>query len=697
MLPQIVVEGRLVQALSQWVIRHKRPVVAAFVLAALAGALLQLSVSTNYNILDYLPRDAPSTKALSLMTEEFEAAIPNARVMLSDVSIPEALVYKQQLMTIAGVTDVLWLDDVVDVLTPLEMADSDIVAHYYKDRTALLSLIMRAGDEVRITNAIYDIIGDHNRLSGTAADKATLQTMTGSETQNAMLVIVPLIIVILLVSTTSWLEPLLVLAAIGVSIAINMGTNLALGEVSFVTKSVSPILQLAVSLDYAIFLLHSFDHYRQQNHNPSTAMQTAMGRAFPAIAASAATTAFGFLALVFMRFGIGADLGINLAKGIVFSFISVIVFLPALTLTVYPWLDRTRHRKLLPDFKGIGRFVHQARIPVLILVLLFLAPSYLAQGRNHFVYGEGQIADTTRSGRDAQAINARFGQSTPLVLLVPRGDVLREELLSQELSELKAVTQVVSYARLIGGAIPPEIVGEAIAAQFYSANYARMVVYTNTASEGERAFAVVEEVQSLARSYYGNEVYFTGPSVTLYDMRNVVTRDNKTVNRLAVGAICAVLILTFKSLAIPLILLITIQTAIWINLATPYFVGSQLSFVGFLIISAVQLGATVDYAILLSSHYMTNRRDMPPREALHQTLAETVGSILVSASILSLAGGTLWLTSSNPMVSELGMLLGRGTAFSMLMVFFFLPAALSLFDRLIERTTLGITFYRERN
>jgi predicted RND superfamily exporter protein len=240
-------------------------------------------------------------------------------------------------------------------------------------------------------------------------------------------------------------------------------------------------------------------------------------------------------------------------------------------------------------------------------------------------------------------------------------------------------------------------VGDEIAAQFYSPNYARIVAYTNTAAEGTRAFALVEEVQALARSHYGEEFYAAGPSATLYDMKNVVTKDNKTVNRLAVGAIFLVLLLTFKSLSIPIVLLIAIQAAIWINLATPYFLGSQLSFVGFLIISAVQLGATVDYAILLNSHYITNRRSMSPREALHQTLDETASSILVSAAILSLAGATLWLTSSNPMVSELGMLLGRGTAFSMLMVFFFLPAALSLFDRIIERTTLGISFYRERD
>lgn len=685
------------QLLSQWATKRQKLVVFLFIAAAVAGAIMQLGVSTNYNVLDYLPQDSQSTRAIRLMEAEFAAAIPNTRVLLRGVTVIEALAVKQQIKAIDGVSDVLWLDDIIDVMVPLEIADQNVVSNYYKDGNALISLTMRGGDEVPITAAIREIIGDSNALSGAAVDKATLQTMTGNETRSAIVILLPLIIGILVASTTSWLEPLLFLVAIGVSILINLGTNLFFGEVSFVTRAVSPILQLAVSLDYAIFLLHSFDHFRKQNGDAPTAMRLAMNRAFPAIAASAATTLFGFLALVFMRFGIGADLGLNLAKGIIFSFVSVMFFLPALTLAVHPWLDKTRHRRILPELKGIGHFVHRARIPVFLLVLVLLVPSYMAQSRNDFVYGEGQIADSTRSGQDAIATNELFGQSTPIVLLVPRGDVVREEQLSRELGRISAVTQVVSYAAQVGGAIPPEIVGSSVTSQFYSPNYARIIAYTNTSSEGERAFSVVEQVKDLTRSFYGDDFYAAGSSATLYDMKTVVTKDNTTVNRIAVGAILLVLLITFKSLSIPVVLLIAIKAAIWINLATPYFMGSQLSFIGFLIISAVQLGATVDYAILLNSHYIINRRSMPPREALHQTLDETASSILVSASILSLAGLTLWLTSSNPMVSELGLLLGRGTALSMLMVYFFLPAALSLLDRVIERTTLGISFYGGKN
>jgi len=684
------------KGMSQWLSKYKHWVVAAFAVLALLGIVLQLGVSTNYNVVDYLPQDVQSTKAMSIIETQFASAIPNARVMLNDVTVAEAIEFKGALMSIDGVSDVLWLDDILDIRVPLEVADQQIVRQYYRNGSALISITIRGGEESRVVEAIYQLIGEDNALAGQAADRANLQQMTGSEVRGATLIILPLITIILLLSTSSWIEPLLFLAAIGVSVLINMGTNIIFGEVSFITKSVSPILQLAVSLDYAIFLLHSFEHYRQQTDDVAEAMGLAIESAFPTIAASAATTLFGFMALMFMRFEIGADLGLNLVKGIVFSFFSVLVFLPALTLSCYKLIDKTRHKKLMPDFTGVGQLIYKLRIPVVILVIVLLIPSFLAQSQNNFLYGDSGLGAANRSGRDAQAIEEAFGGYTPLVVLVPRGDTAKELLLSQELEALAGVSEVLSYVGLVGNTIPPEFIESSIVSQFYSDHYARFIVSTTTAAEGEIAFALVEAVQARTKNYYGTGAYFAGPSVTLYDMKNVVTADSKTVNTIAIAAIMAVLFLTFKSLTLPILLVITIEAAIWVNLAVPYFMGSSLSYVGFLIINAVQLGATVDYAILFSNHYMRNRKATSRSRAVCQTISETLGSILVSASILAFAGVTLWRTSSNPVVSELGLLLGRGTALSMLMVVCFLPAVLTLSDRLIEKTTFQSEFFKER-
>ncbi|MDR1158204.1 MAG: MMPL family transporter [Oscillospiraceae bacterium] len=678
--------------ISKFVPDHKRLVTALFVAPALVCAFLFLGVNVNFNIAEYLPQDAASTKALSVMETEFVQAVPNARVMLRDISVREALIYKQRLGEIEGVSDVTWLDDVVDIRQPLEMADRATVENYYKDGHALISFTIHRGGETAATTAIYDLVGERGALTGDAVGRAEMQRLTGSETMHAIIILLPIILIILLLTTRSWLEPLLFLGAIGISIVINMGTNIVFGEVSFITNAVSPILQLAVSLDYAIFLLHSFDAFRRETDDVHAAMRMAMKRALPAIAASAATTLFGFLALIFMRFRIGSDLGVNLAKGIVLSFLSVMIFLPALTLCCHKLLDKTKHRPFLPSHRDPGQLLPKLRIPALILVALLIVPGFLAQRRGDFTYGFGGLGEHSRNGRDNATVDEAFGRFNPIVLLVPRGDVAREKLLDETCSALPHVTSVVSYATAVGAEIPEAFLDPAVTSRFYSQHYSRLILYTDTPEEGDTAFAAVENIRDAARAYYGDDFHMLGQSVSLYDMKSIITQDNNMVNAVAVAAIFLVLLLTFRSLSLPFLLLLTIESAVWFNLAVPYFTGTPLCYIGYLVISTVQLGATVDYAILFSDHYVFHRKRLPKQAALKRTLGETFRSILLSGTILSLAGFTLWFSSSNPIVSDLGLLLGRGALLSMAMVFLFLPALLTLFDKFIERTTLHAVF-----
>jgi len=240
------------------VIKHKKSVAITFMILTIISTFALFTVSVNYDMKDYLPKDAGSTIALDIMEQEFEGGVPSNRVMVKDVTLQEALTFKKQLSAIDGVSDVTWLDDAVDIKSPLEMAEPKTVETYYKNDTAIYLFSIRPGDEVQVTQAIYDLIGEENALAGESVNTATQQTMAGKESMFAAMLLVPIIIIILVVSTTSWIEPLFFLTAIGISVLINMGTNFFLGEVSFVTQSVAPILQLAVSLDYAIFLLHSF-------------------------------------------------------------------------------------------------------------------------------------------------------------------------------------------------------------------------------------------------------------------------------------------------------------------------------------------------------------------------------------------------------------------------------------------------------
>lgn len=678
------------------IIAHKKTVLVAFFVLAIISAVVQSFVPVNYNMVDYLPDDAQSTKALRIMEQEFTASVPDTRVMVKGVSLQEAITIKEELSAINGVSEVLWLDDVVDLKTPLEMADPETVENYFKDGNALFSISVRSGDEVKITDEIYDLIGEEGAIAGEAINTATSQKMAGTESLYAAALIVPIIIIILVISTDSWIEPVFFLTAIGVSVLINLGTNIFIGEVSFVTQSVAPILQLAVSLDYAVFLLHSFSDHRKTMNSLEEAMKYAMKKSFPAITASAATTFFGFIALTFMKFEIGSDLGLNLVKGIILSFISVMVFLPALTLFFYKWMDKTKHKSIVPSFDGIGNFVVKFRIPTLLIVLILLIPSYLAQSNTTFTYGLGEQPESTRAGSDFLVIEEVFGQTTPIVLLVPKGNVVIETELVQELEKLNHVTSVIAYANMVGSVIPPQYAGESVTGEFYSENYSRIVINTNQGTEGDVPFSIVRKVEEIGSKHYGDKALSLGESVTLYDIKNTVTKDNIVVNLLTIISIAIVLIVTFKSVSIPLILLITIQSAVWINLSIPYFTNSSLVFVGYLIISTVQLAATVDYAILLTEAYHHHRRILPAREAIIKTLDEKTFSISISAGILSSVGFILWITSSNPIVSSIGILLGRGALLAFVMVVFFLPAMLLIFDKVIQKTTLQANFYEEK-
>lgn len=678
---------------ADFVIRQKKPIIVVFTVVALVCALLFLFVNVNYNMVDYLPPDAQSTKAITIMNEEFAQSMPNASVMIRNVSIPEALEYKEKLASVQGVTEVLWLDDMMDLTQPLAMGDSDTIEGFYKNGNALFTVTVARGMEQEASVAIRSIIGAENALAGEAPNLAAVQQATSAEVLNAMVILLPIVIIILVLSTASWVEPLLFMAAIGISIVINMGTNTFLGEISFMTNSVSPILQLAVSLDYAIFLLHSFADNRRKYNDVEEAMRHSIKESLSTVAASAATTLLGFLALVFMDFQIGADLGLNLAKGIIFSFITVMVFLPALTLSTYKIIDKTSHRDYMPNFRNINRVLSKLAIPVVFMVIILIVPSYLGQGKTSFIYGNGGADNNSQSGQARMMIHDEFGQSTIMALLVPRGDVVKEEALSRELKRLDHVTGVISYPIQVGAAIPPEFLGEEITGQFYSDNYARIVVYTDTPAEGALAFKTVKSINELAQNYFGSQFYSAGQSANLYDMKSVVQQDNALVGKIVLIAIFGVLLVTFKSATLPFMLLVTIKAGIWINLAIPYFTGTPVNYIGYLVINTVQLGATIDYAILLTDNYMRNRKGMPQRQAINTSLGATFKSILVSAVTLSTAGFTLFATSSDPIISDLGLLLGRGTILSLLMVVCFLPAMLTAFDKLIGKTTYRAEFF----
>jgi len=680
----------------RWLLKHKALVIAIYAIGCIICAFCKPQVQVDYDMNDYLPEDSSSTVALDVMEDEYEGGIPNARVMISNVSIPEAMTYKQKLLAIDGVTDVIWLDDAASTYEPLETQDIDTVESYYKDGNALFTVTIDKEKRVSAVNEIRNLIGDDNAMTGAAVNTATATQSTIHEIKKIVTIAIPIVFAILLLTTTSWFEPLLYLSSIGIAVLLNSGSNLMFGTISFVTNGAGNILQLAVSLDYSVFLLHRFEEFRQKGFNAEEAMVQASCESFSSILSSGVTTVIGFAALILMRFGIGPDLGMALAKGIFFSLLVVFTILPVLTMLTYQLIEKTAHHSLMPKFTLLGKVVSKHMLPLAVIFCLIIAPSYLAQRQNSFYYGSEHIFDpSTQLGMDTEKTDQVFGKSSPMVLMVPRGDTAKETQLSATLKTIPEVSSIVSFVDNAGAEIPPEYLDQDTLSKLESKDYSRMVLTVDTEYEGTDAFNVVQKIRKIAQDYYPRQWQLAGESVSTYDLMNTITADNVTVNLIAIGAVFVVLLLSFKSLLIPFVLVLAIETAIWINLSIPYFINSTLFYLAYLIISSIQLGATVDYAILTTSRYLEFRATLPKKKAIQQTISVVAVSILTSATVMTLIGSLLGFITTHGVLKQLGLLLASGTVLSMLTVFFVLPGLLYILDKPIEKTTKGLKFYHE--
>ena len=677
------------ERLVNGILKYKKSILVFFILATVISLFTSSMVNINYNIMDYLPEEAPSTKALDVMNEEYDKGAANVRVVLKDVSIVDALKYKEKIKKVDGVDDIQWLDDVVNIKEPLELQNQDTIESWYKNNEALFSITVNEDKEESAIDEIGEIIGENGMISGSAVNIVFAQETTEQELIKMMIILIPIILIILFLTTSSWFEPVLFLSTIGIAIIINSGTNLILGEISFVTKAAGSILQLAVSMDYSIFLLHRFSEFRNEGLAVKEAMKEAILKSVSSILSSGLTTVVGFAALIVMKFKIGPDMGFVMLKAICLSLISVLVLLPVLALYCYKLIDKTQHKSFMPKFNKFAKVSYKFRHISIILFLLLLIPCFLAQQNNSFSYGASEIYsdESTKIGHDTAAINKEFGKTNPLVLMVPKGDLVSERALCDELENIDKITSITSYAETVGITIPTEYVPDDTLSQLISDNYSRFIIVANVKVEGDETFALIDEIRNLAYKYYDDSYYFLGESVNTLDLKETIEDDNKKVNAISIIAIMIILLLTFKSLSLPIILVLVIEFSIWSNLTFNYFIGNDVFYIAYLIISSIQLGATIDYAILFTNRYIENRETMNKKEATQATISTTTVSILTSASILATAGIILGEISTNSIIAQLGILVGRGAILSLILVLFVLPALLMLLDKLIAKTT----------
>ena len=676
---------------ARFIVKNRNKIGVIFVIALVICVMLIPFVEINYDLTKYVPDTMESKKGLNVVEDEFGMQ-GTARVMVNNVSLLQAKEWKEKIEDIPGIDMVVWLDDSVDVHQPESFISEDLIKDYYKDGSAVFDIMFEKDDYATETNEavgkLFEILPEDTNICGSAVDARSTRESITSEISNLMSFLIPCVIIILLLTTTSWFSPVLFLIVIGTSILMNMGTNVIFESVAFVTYSIVAALQLAVSMDYSVFMLHQFEFEREKIDDPEEALVQALKNSGLAICSSALTTIAGFVALTFMGFTIGKDMGLVFAKGIVLSLMCVILLMPCLIMKFYKKIEKTTHKSLIPDLTKMARGAEKLSMVIIAIVMIIIIPAYFAQKQNDFKYGVASFGggEGTQAYIDEQAIVKKFGRSSPLIVLVPKGDYVNEKALASEIEDMDEIRKVQSLANLVPEGVPDGFVPADTYSKFKSDNYSRFLIYTKTGTESEVAFNTVNKIKECVKKYYGDNYEITGTCPVTMDTKVVINNDYNSVNLFSIFAVMVILLFSFRSCFIPILLILVIEGGIFINMAIPYYAGFSMIFIGYLIVSSVQLGATIDYAILFTNNYLKCREKMEPKEASINATALTVPSILTSGGILICAGYLLGATSSLKAVSEIGELIGRGALISVILVTFFLPHVLKHFDAAIMKS-----------
>ncbi len=671
------------------IVEKRKRIELIFLVCTILCAACFPFVGVNYNLSEYLPDFAPTKQALDVMEAEF--GYPGmARIMVKGVTLPEAKQIRDKIAALDSVDLAVGVDTFSSAYSGYEFMSNELNEKFYKDGNAVIEVIFKDGDSDESTkkalDEIYNIVGeDRGAFSGSAVSSKFREESISKEILMATLLSIVIILAILLLTTTSWVEPFLFIGVMLVAIILNMGSNLMFHRISFFTFSTAAILQLAVSMDYSIFLLHSFMANKEKGMDPEQAMVKAIQSR--SILASGAATIIGFLAITLMQFKVGKDVGLVLSKGILFSLLTVLLLMPALILRYDEKITKYRHKSFLPSFDKLGLAMRKIRWPILVLCLGLAVPCFIGQGLNKFYYGDDALGASpgTTYYDDTQEINQTMGKSNMIMAIVPNTSYPRERELTQALEDLDFVNYAISFAGTVPQGVPEEFLPQDLMKQLHTENYARIMISMNNSEESDYSFACSDQLESVVKEYYPDGSYVIGMTPTTMDIRDILTRDHNIVSIISLIGVAIVVVFTFKSLLVPIFVIIPIEVAIYLNMTIPYVMGHSIIFIGFIIVSCLQLGATIDYSILVTHNYLEEREHHDSKTAAVRTVSHSAWAVLTSGSILTVVGYLLYFTSSIIAIQQVGHLVARGALLSMLLVLSLLPALLDAFDGPIQR------------
>lgn len=688
---------------SKAVVKFRIPIIILALILAVPSVLGIIGTRINYDMLDYLPDTMDTVVGQQKLMDDFGKGAFSF-IIVEDMPDKDVSALKQKIEKVDHVETVLWYDSLVDISVPKELLPEKIYNEFNTKNATMLAVFFNTSTSADITmdavREIRSIAGKQCFVSGMSALVTDLKDLCEKEEPIYVAIAVVLAAVAMVVFLDGWLVPFVFLASIGLMILLNLGTNYFFGEVSYITKALSAVLQLAVTMDYSIFLWHSYNEERKHFDDHKKAMEVAISKTLTSVVGSSLTTVAGFAALCFMTFTLGRDLGIVMAKGVILGVIGCVTVLPSMILVLDKPLHATRHRPLLPDMNGLARGVVKIFPVFLIIFALLIVPSlYGYQKTNDEVYYD--MGQCLPEDMEYVIANSKLSEdfniaSTHMILIDAKTDPKQVRNMCSEMEKIDGVKYVLGLESVIGSRVPEEVLPERLTKVLKSDNLELLLVNSSYKVASDKVNAQINELNTILKKYDQNGMLI-GEAPCMKDMIETTNHDFQVVNAVSIVAIFVIILLVERSISLPFILIAVIELAIFMNLGLPHYLGQSLPFIAPICISTIQLGATVDYAILMTTRYKAERIALKPKaQAVQIALATSIPSIIVSGMGLFAATFGVAIYSDIDIISSMCMLMARGAIISMLLVIFILPALLMLCDRLICATTLGMRHLKKQ-
>ena len=684
------------------VVKARVPIVIVSLLLAALSVFGMLGTRINYDMLTYLPEDMETSVGQQVLLDDFGKGAFSF-VLVEDMPDKDVSALKEKLAQVDHVESVIWYDSFADISVPKELLPDKLYNAFNSGDTTMLAVFFdtstSADETMEAISDIRSIAGKQCFISGMSALVTDLKELCEKEEPIYVAIAVVLACAAMMLLLDGWLVPFVFLACIGISILVNLGTNYFMGEISYITKALSAVLQLAVTMDYSIFLWHSYNEQRETHDDPREAMAVAIHETLTSVVGSSVTTVAGFIALCFMSFTLGSDLGIVMAKGVVFGVIGCVTTLPALILLLNKPLQRTRHKSLIPRMDRLSGFICKRFWVFLILFALLVTPAYYGYSKTNdeVYYDMGQcLPEDLPFVKANEKLSEDFNVSSTLMLLVDADTPAKQvKEMAGEMEKVDGVAYVLGLDSLLGDRIPEEMIPDSVKNTLQSDNWKLLLVNSEYHAASDAVNRQIDTLNGILKRYDPDGMLI-GEAPCMKDMIETTDHDFDVVNAISIVAIFLIILLVEKSLTLPFILIAVIELAIFINLGLPHYLGQSLPFIAPICISTIQLGATVDYAILMTTRYKSERKKgADKRTAVNTALTASIPSILVSGLGLFAATFGVAVYSDIDIISSMCMLMARGAIVSMLCVIFFLPALLLLCDRIVCATTLDLRKIRK--